>query len=467
MKTVVLSITLLILLLFGSQFGTFGDEVDNYLGGKIISQGGTLYRDYWSHHMPAAYQLSAVYASAGAKTYLHFRLMWAVTVWLGGMVLYRYLRQRVVLWLLLLMAVCGITLQTNMLIAESIVGLLALAALLCLRYPSRHTPHIVVLLAWLITVTSLKHVYLAALLVVVAVRVYRRERTRCIASLALPALLTIGYLAVYRNGAELVHWAYQFNADHYAPFTTYSGAVTPTHPAAVLVITVHHFILAQIGLLTGQTAPYASLIVFAAALTIYWCFRRRWLDALLIIGLVILSYPTNHPYYIPGAHFTAHYTVLVGAAGYAVWLTWQSKARLLWRAIVLLALLVCITAEALPAALVRVDTPPRYAELINAMVPPGASVFLAPAEFQDWLEIDRYNAAAPYYFYYPWLADDPVIRVDLLARLKAHPPWLVVYHRGLSSFPGYDLPAFAPELTAWVDANYDPLPDYPDVYVLR
>lgn len=106
--------------------------------------------------------------------------------------------------------------------------------------------------------------------------------------------------------------------------------------------------------------------------------------------------------------------------------------------------------------------------MINMMVSTDETVWLAPADFHEWLHIDRTNAAAPYYFYYPWLHDNPALRADLMARLQAHPPALLVFHRSqpVAGVAGWELEAFAPELTAWVDAHYVSVTGYEDVYVL-
>ncbi len=67
-------------------FASFGnnpnhcDEVDNIVGGMVISKGGVLYRDYVVQHPPVAYYLSALYSLFGAKSVPQFRIMMFITI---------------------------------------------------------------------------------------------------------------------------------------------------------------------------------------------------------------------------------------------------------------------------------------------------------------------------------------------------------------------------------------------------
>ncbi len=54
--------------------GEFCDESDNMYGGMIIANGGVLYRDYVTQHMPIAYYICGVFALLGAGSIEQFRL---------------------------------------------------------------------------------------------------------------------------------------------------------------------------------------------------------------------------------------------------------------------------------------------------------------------------------------------------------------------------------------------------------
>lgn len=117
----------------------------------------------------------------------------------------------------------------------------------------------------------------------------------------------------------------------------------------------------------------------------------------------------------------------------------------------------------------RVDTPPRYAALVNAMVLPGESVWYAPAELHDWLYTNAPNATGRFYFVYPWLMDDPVIVSDLMKRLSDNPPVVVIYLKDAKAgeVEGWTLPRYASELTDWLDRNYTPAAEHDHLYRLN
>lgn len=92
---------------------------------------------------------------------------------------------------------------------------------------------------------------------------------------------------------------------------------------------------------------------------------------------------------------------------------------------------------------------------------------MAQEQLATWLVLDADNAAAPYYFYYPWMAQDSIIQADLLAKVTTNHPAVIVYrrHDAIAGIVGWSLAEFAPELTAWLDANYALLAGYDDVYI--
>lgn len=302
---------ILILLLAGSLFNPFSDEPDNFLGGKLIARGEALYVDYWSHHAPLPYQVSAAFYAAGARTYLQFRLLYALIIWLSGMALYRYLRQDVLLWMLLALAATAPVTRANAVIAEGMAGYLMLAAWLLIQSDQPGALPVIVLLLWLLPLATLKLAYLAVFLFIMTVWTYRQHPARLMAALIPPAVLSALYLAVYRNGAELVDQAYRYNATVYA---AYSGF--PSSPVAVFLSGITGFIHAQGSI---RTELLSVTGFFGMALVAAWLWQGKKFDALLLTGLLVLSFPSDEQVYHNDAlHFAGHYMALVATAVYAV-----------------------------------------------------------------------------------------------------------------------------------------------------
>lgn len=455
---ITLSLLLLILLLAAAPLHFFVDEPDNFIGGKVIAQGGALYVDYWSHHTPLAYQLSAVFYKAGAREYVHFRLMYAVALWLFSIAITTLTRQTLALWVFLAIAATAPLTGANMLVAESMAGYLAIGAWLLIR--ARHPDNITVitLLIFMIPFAGLKQVYLAAFLFGVMCWQNRANPGLILKSLVVPAALCLIYLLVYQSGPELIEQAYQYNRDVYAPF--FGQTTAPADSLASIL----NGLTRSLMVLRDTPAPVVLPLLFPVLLITAWLIRRRWFDALTIIGMLVLSFPPGYAAFGDGNHFTVFYIIMTGTAAYAVWWFCQGKSRPILKLTAVL-LFGCTLIPGLQwQQFDRVDRPAPYAEMVNAIVRPGDTVWLAPATFHDWLLMDAPNAAAPYYFIYPWTWIDPVVRDDLMAKLQGNPPDVLVFERSgvVMNNPDWTMDNYAPELSAWVDTHYREIA--PDIY---
>jgi len=59
---------------------TFIDEIDNMVGGFVVSQGGAVYREFLSQHTPFMYYLFSIFALLGATDVFSYRVMFYVTL---------------------------------------------------------------------------------------------------------------------------------------------------------------------------------------------------------------------------------------------------------------------------------------------------------------------------------------------------------------------------------------------------
>ncbi len=71
-----------------SGMETFGDEVDNMIGGMLIAKGRVLYVDYYTQHTPLMYFLCAVFSFLQAGSVEQFRLLYDDVIAIAYMVLY-------------------------------------------------------------------------------------------------------------------------------------------------------------------------------------------------------------------------------------------------------------------------------------------------------------------------------------------------------------------------------------------
>ncbi len=71
-----------------SGMETFGDEVDNMIGGMLIAKGRILYVDYYTQHTPLMYFLCAVFSLLQAGSVEQFRLLYYGIIAIAYMALY-------------------------------------------------------------------------------------------------------------------------------------------------------------------------------------------------------------------------------------------------------------------------------------------------------------------------------------------------------------------------------------------
>ena len=77
------------LLLFSFAFASgFTDEFDNFLGARIIADGGVLYKDYITQHTPVLYYLCSLFSLMGARSVEQFRLSYYLLECIVWMLVY-------------------------------------------------------------------------------------------------------------------------------------------------------------------------------------------------------------------------------------------------------------------------------------------------------------------------------------------------------------------------------------------
>jgi hypothetical protein len=66
-----------LIFLINSQYVAYPDEFVNILGGKFILEGKVPYKDFFDHHLPGAWYLSALLLMFSFKSFVTFRFLWA------------------------------------------------------------------------------------------------------------------------------------------------------------------------------------------------------------------------------------------------------------------------------------------------------------------------------------------------------------------------------------------------------
>lgn len=78
LQAILLALVVFIMRVLFCQGRGFTDEKDNIRGGMIIADGGILYKDYITQHMPVAYYICALFTRLGASSIEQFRICYYI-----------------------------------------------------------------------------------------------------------------------------------------------------------------------------------------------------------------------------------------------------------------------------------------------------------------------------------------------------------------------------------------------------
>ena len=158
-----------------SQYVAYPDEFVNILGGKFILEGKVPYRDFFDHHLPGAWMISAFLLLFSFGSFIKFRFFWGVGQFLILFFVGRFVQKRnrelynYFLGFFLLYPFVTVYYWTHLFIADGIAFLFFSAIFWMLfaeSYETKHTLRTFILLSLCNVVfifTSLSYIYIALL----------------------------------------------------------------------------------------------------------------------------------------------------------------------------------------------------------------------------------------------------------------------------------------------------------------
>ncbi len=115
-----------LIFLLEANYNYFGDEYDNMLGGKLITDGILPYRDYFSHHMPLPYYLGAVINLISGPSPLSVRYVFLIILYAWLLLFHKDLRKlttpKISLFFIFLIALINPVIWSHMLLAETLIA---------------------------------------------------------------------------------------------------------------------------------------------------------------------------------------------------------------------------------------------------------------------------------------------------------------------------------------------------------
>ncbi len=296
----------------GLYFGVFVDEGDKLLGGWLVAEGAVLYRDFFAHHFPFPYYWLAGAFRLLGPTVLAARLATLVFNLIAWAVLARFTGRPVLVGVAAvgwgaLGHLFGAHLALYNSLAASALAVvlgLGLSALTTDSAPARPALFMLGLYAALAILSDLTlAVGVAGVFTLLALRPRVRARlTVALAGLALPLAAWAGYLLASGSGAAAYDSLVRFNVEVYNRYYQLSaaqwlGALARNALSGLYIwkpafwqLSAAAFGPAEHITINGRWLfggfLFRAAVLLACGLLLI---RRRWLAALLVYGLAVLT----------------------------------------------------------------------------------------------------------------------------------------------------------------------------------
>lgn len=481
----VFSLILLGILLLNSIHGSYPDEFDNIAGGRLILSGQLPYTGFFTHHAPFAYFLAAVLNLFSGVSFVSFRLVYAVFLWLLMLGSTTYFYRRVdkslgklsaAVWMLV--SISSIYVWSHMLLADALAAHLLIVPYLLLAWTIWHNLQLslrqitaIASILFLTFLTSFTYLYSVAIAyLVMSLWIIRFELgtdgirnnflTKATAGCLLAPLLFLTYLTVTSSWGDFLYQGIQFNTNYYIYLP---DDVTTSNPVRMAIVFFMEFvqnfrmILAQIPEL-NLFHPFAITIALAhAALWLFSGVKQRWWLVFLSLGMVAFSTARSNPLNTGETDYQANVYQFLGIANavLVIHLTHKELLEKKWNPDKLISgclfLLVGVYLVFFSLAMFEfsfnrayqkymgrhplIYDRPEVAPVLNQILSPDETYYLGPFAFEEHFYM-RSKLASKHWITIPAMDKSERIQTELLGDLEENMPRLILIDHSHFIFGG-------------------------------
>jgi hypothetical protein len=505
----VLSVFLLIFFAFlVNTFHTqFSDEFDNIYGGFLINQRILPYTGFFTHHNPGAYYLASIITLFTQRSFVHFREIFAVILFLGFVASFLLLRKRLqgenlnfFLYYGILIGAGATFWWGHMLLSETVVGYLLVPAFLLIFIKKLKRMKFDLIDVWTISVltffalfTSLTYVYLIPVVDTVVLYFYFENNRQFeiikilkpISIFILPYALFLIYLILTGSIYEFYFSSIDYNVAYYIyNFPQVAGSYSH-HPLRYAISiaknTADQFyaILVQAKDFNFSYPLTISLALADMGFLIYLSLRRQYLLILMVIWTIFFVNARSTPLTIGETDFHATVYIMLSIA-IASFLLFRLKEELggklpylekLIFSFIFLILGIYWLSTTAHLTLKFVDkgykklmaTEPmiydysQAAPVINKLVDNNDYYWIGPFELQELLFI-KGKPASKYYWFLPANARDEKIKREIISDLNKNRPKVILFKKDWSTF-GVSPADFNKVIVDFLNENYFQIAD--------
>ncbi len=487
----------------------YPDEYDNILGGKYIIQGILPYSGFFSHHGPVAYFLSGFLYLFSGQSFVNFRIIYSIFLFLYLIGTYGYIRKSVgkietnfYLFFLAIVGIGSTYFWGHMFLADSlsayfiipVVGILILKVV----YKKLFTLLDLVFISLLLSLgllSSLTIVYLVFAAYVFCFYFYLKSTNfknitgKSVASFLLimgaPYIVFMLYLLVTQSFQDYIYQNIVLNQKYYIynyPSSS-SGMINPVRYAIVIF---HNFYFNFTNLLFqfkdfNFGFPFnITLALSGFALTVYAFIRKNFALAFFLIFALIYSNARSNPLDSSEKDYQAAVYIMIALFSMCFFLSkvfTELKEESDYRKKLILSPLFLLVGlysffnvqflygrfqdkvfqKYMGNASLIYDRP-ELAPTINKIVGKNDYVWIGPLEFKEYLYTDA-KIASKYHFLIPAMGRSEKIKLEMLNDFKKNRPKVIFFDPNVSIL-GSNPQSYASFFIDFLKENYITLYGY-------
>lgn len=461
----------------------FPDEFDNIYGGFLINEGKLPYTGFFSHHNPGAYYFASLITLFTQRSFVWFRIIFALVLFLFYAFSYFFLKKRIksslsyFLCYGLFIGFGATYWWGQMLLSETLVGYMLVPVFLLIieknirKIPLDFVDFIFIsVLTFLSLFVSLTYVYLVPIIVGVSLYQYFSERKKYSVRkilmpfliLAVPYLLFLMYLFATKSIGEFYFASITYNTKYYIyNFPKVAGTISRNPARYAISIARTNFdqlfsLLTQVKNFNFSTPLNISLGVGIAGLVIYLFAKKKISLMILVAGMFFYTNARSEPLNLSETDF--HSTVyIMCTAALSFFLLFNLKDELnrekkewsekLILSGVFLTLLIYWTyntyfltnqfaykvyQKVMGQAPLIYDRS-QTASTLNKLLFPNDYYWIGPFELQELLFV-KGKIASRYFWYLPASSKDAKIRTELISDLEKNKPKVIVFKKWWANF---------------------------------
>lgn len=484
----------LIFFIINATYVNYPDEFVNMLGGKAILAGGLPYRDFFDHHMPFAWYLSALLLIPSGEDYVLFRTLWALLQWgmLLGVGIYIYKTKPSLLrWhslFALVYPLVSMYYWTHLFLADSLAFTLLTAIVWILLVESFAVPKprkfsiiATSFLTFLLVFSSMTYAMMAGVLYLWQYYLMTRYKLRGVALLTLwivgPYILYGLFLAATNSLKEFYISNIVYNTKLYISIPNYTRGVhfNPVKFAGTLT---YNFYQDYVPLLSTIKAfdlynPMASLFALSTFLLLLYAWWRNKIVGFIYFLLLTFSAPRSSFQVINETNYQVAGFVALGLVA-CFFLLWARKkiettdgavdlgVRIATIVVAIMTLAMSFFmlkytyerwflryTQAMPSINNRSDT----ASFINEITKPGDYYWVGPYEPHHQFFVTTARLPGPYVSLLPQFREDDYFKEGFIRQFEKTKPAVIIFRHESSIF---NTPAdiFGKFFVEWMKGKY-------------